>query len=299
MEMGPRDPVRWLLSAVLAVGCVSPASRALAQAVVHEIDLPAGFTKIVERGPELHVGGSIKATGYLGPRRSDGSQARLLVTLLELPPEARGLGQGATVEMLVSQEMTALRAEADLGPFKRTDPLVNGVRWARLAWAGHMRNPNDAVSGLSFLGVSGRIGVMMRAQDGGTARRQSLAALDKAMRSLRLKEVPTTAGPAAGGAPASTVPTVRIWVSRGGFVELDGRQVGLAAVESALDDLARRKGVVFYGRDAANEEPHANGMKVMQMVARRRLVLRLSTKRDFSDAVGAEASGPASQPPTR
>ena len=55
-----------------------------------------------------------------------------------------------------------------------------------------------------------------------------------------------------------------------------------------LAALAQNKGVVLYGRDAAEEEPHPNAMQVIQLVVANRLPIRMSTKSDFSDAVGLD-----------
>jgi hypothetical protein len=84
---------------------------------------------------------------------------------------------------------------------------------------------------------------------------------------------------------STDTPYVRIWVSKAGTVELDGKAVELAVVESALATLAKQNGVVIYGREAPSEDPHPNGMKVIQMVIANSLPIRMSTKPDFSDAV--------------
>jgi len=86
--------------------------------------------------------------------------------------------------------------------------------------------------------------------------------------------------------PAADTPSVRIWIAKDGKIELDGKPVELEAVGAELAELARRKGVVLYGRDAPEQEPHPNSTKVIELVAHNRLPIRLSTKRDFSDAVG-------------
>ena len=85
--------------------------------------------------------------------------------------------------------------------------------------------------------------------------------------------------------PSPDTPYLKVWVSKGGTVELDGKAVELDVVESSLATLEKQKGVVIYGRDAAGEEPHPNGMKVIQMVIDNSLPIRMSTKPDFSDAV--------------
>jgi hypothetical protein len=86
-------------------------------------------------------------------------------------------------------------------------------------------------------------------------------------------------------APITDAPTAKIWISESGVIELNGKPAELEAVRAALVDLAKRKGVVLYGRDAAGNEPHPNAMKVIALVGSNRLPIRLSTKRDFSDAV--------------
>jgi hypothetical protein len=89
-------------------------------------------------------------------------------------------------------------------------------------------------------------------------------------------------------APSPDAPSAKIWISKNGSVEINGRQVEVEAVGPMLADLAQRKGEVFYGRDAAEEDPHPNGVKVLQLVMASRLPVRMGTKRDFSDAVSLD-----------
>jgi hypothetical protein len=83
-------------------------------------------------------------------------------------------------------------------------------------------------------------------------------------------------------------PSVTIWVTKDGTIEMNGKPATLDAVSAQLSDLAKRSGVVLYGRDPSQEEPHPNGMKVIELVMQAQLPIRMSTKRDFSDAVGPE-----------
>jgi hypothetical protein len=85
--------------------------------------------------------------------------------------------------------------------------------------------------------------------------------------------------------PPPDAPSLKIWISKTGAVEINGKEVDMDAVGPMLAELAPRKGEVFYGRDAPEEDPHPNGMKVLQMVMATGLPVRMSTKRDFSDAV--------------
>jgi biopolymer transport protein ExbD len=88
--------------------------------------------------------------------------------------------------------------------------------------------------------------------------------------------------------PPADAPNVKIWISKTGSVEIDGKLVEIESVGPVLAELAQRKGEVFYGRDAVEEDPHPNGVKVLQMVIASRLPVRMSTKRDFSDAVSLD-----------
>jgi len=85
--------------------------------------------------------------------------------------------------------------------------------------------------------------------------------------------------------PAPGAPVARIWISQSGTVELDGKPVELGALAKALDGLAAKKGVVYYGRDAAAQEAPAVSMQIIKLITDRRLPIRLSTKKDFSDVV--------------
>jgi hypothetical protein len=92
--------------------------------------------------------------------------------------------------------------------------------------------------------------------------------------------------PTAATQPGSDARIMKIWVTADGHIQLDGKLVELPAVEDALAALTKRQGVVFYGRDRARETPHPNGAKVIELIVARGLPVRLSSKPDFSDAVG-------------
>lgn len=88
--------------------------------------------------------------------------------------------------------------------------------------------------------------------------------------------------------PSPDAPFAKVWISKEGNVELNGQPTSLEAIDSALKDLAQKQGVLLYGRETAEEEPHANSMKVIELAARNRLPIRMSTQRDFSDALTAD-----------
>ncbi len=77
--------------------------------------------------------------------------------------------------------------------------------------------------------------------------------------------------------------TAKIWVFSDGEIELNAAKVDLEEVRRVLSELAKRDGVVLYGRDAADRPPHGNALKVIELVVENRLALVFSAKRDFSD----------------
>lgn len=99
-------------------------------------------------------------------------------------------------------------------------------------------------------------------------------------------------GPSASSATAEPLPRddspVRIWVTATGAIELNGVSADMQQVEAALRAAAPAHRTVFYGREAADQEPHPNAMRVLELIIANRLSVRMSTQHDFSDAVDAE-----------
>ena len=89
-------------------------------------------------------------------------------------------------------------------------------------------------------------------------------------------------------ADADGTTQLRIWVSRDGQIEVNGAPSDLQTVSRELEELSRTQGVVLYGRDDVQDAPAPNAMEVIKLVARNRLPIRMSTKHDFSDAVGSD-----------
>ena len=82
----------------------------------------------------------------------------------------------------------------------------------------------------------------------------------------------------------------RVAVYEDGRIELNGAKASVADVREAFAELAKRKGVVWYSREAADKEPHPNAMLVVQAVVEARLPVSMSTTPDFSDVVGPDGS---------
>jgi biopolymer transport protein ExbD len=78
---------------------------------------------------------------------------------------------------------------------------------------------------------------------------------------------------------------IKVKVTMNGEITADGQPVTLEKLAARLADLKQAGGVVWYHRENPAGEPHANAMKVIELVAESKLPIRLSTKPDFSDAV--------------
>ena len=82
---------------------------------------------------------------------------------------------------------------------------------------------------------------------------------------------------------------VKVFVHKDGAVDLDGQPATLTEVEKALDAATHSgSGAVMYAREAGLDEPHANAMKIMDMIVAKRLPVTLSSTKDFSDVIGAD-----------
>jgi hypothetical protein len=84
-------------------------------------------------------------------------------------------------------------------------------------------------------------------------------------------------------------PVAKVSVLSSGKVLLNGKPTTLAALDAALSSLAASEGVVWYYREAAEAaEPPAASAQVIELVIKHRLPISMSTKPDFSDAVGSD-----------
>ena len=83
---------------------------------------------------------------------------------------------------------------------------------------------------------------------------------------------------------------LKVSVLASGAISLDGQPIELTQLDAALEAAKKDIGQIWYYREAAGEEPHPHAMEVMQLVVKHKLPIRLSTKPDFSDSVGAQGS---------
>ena len=86
---------------------------------------------------------------------------------------------------------------------------------------------------------------------------------------------------------------LKISVLKSGDIFADGTKVTLPELDSLIAANAQKKGVVWYYREAAKEEPPPQAMQVIELVVKHKRPIRMSSKADFSDSVepGGEATG--------
>jgi hypothetical protein len=86
-------------------------------------------------------------------------------------------------------------------------------------------------------------------------------------------------------------PIVKIAVKADGSITVDGAAATMESVRSRLKRLAEEKGVVGYYREAGRSAAPPEATAVIQAVIENRLPVRLSSRADFSDAIGADGRG--------
>jgi hypothetical protein len=81
---------------------------------------------------------------------------------------------------------------------------------------------------------------------------------------------------------------VKIAVLADGRITLNGSPATVDTVRVSLKRLAEQKGVVWYYREAGQGKAPPESTEVMQTVIENRLPIRLSSRPDFSDAIGPD-----------
>ncbi len=81
---------------------------------------------------------------------------------------------------------------------------------------------------------------------------------------------------------------MKISVFKDGRITIDGDEVTIEDTPARIQSASGTDTQVFYYREAGQEEPHPNAMKVIAAIAEAKLPISLSTKPDFSTYVDAE-----------
>ncbi|MGH8702487.1 MAG: hypothetical protein ACREVR_15135 [Burkholderiales bacterium] len=88
-------------------------------------------------------------------------------------------------------------------------------------------------------------------------------------------------GPLAAAEPA----VARVSALASGKLLLNGKPADIRGIDTELAKLRNRNGEVWYYRENPQAEPHPNAIAVIELVAKHRLPISMSTKPDFSDYV--------------
>ena len=84
------------------------------------------------------------------------------------------------------------------------------------------------------------------------------------------------------------MPVLKIAVMADGRIFVDGSPATVLSVRTSLQQLASQKGAVWYYREGSQGDPPPQAMEVIQAVVESRLPIKLSSRPDFSDAIGMD-----------
>ena len=88
--------------------------------------------------------------------------------------------------------------------------------------------------------------------------------------------------------PSPDAPVLKVAVFADGRLTVDGTAATIQSLQASLHTLSEKHGVVWYYREAGQQEPPPIAMDVMKAVVEARLPIRLSSRPDYSDAIGAD-----------
>jgi hypothetical protein len=88
--------------------------------------------------------------------------------------------------------------------------------------------------------------------------------------------------------PLSNSPVLKIAVMADGRITVNSSPTTIASLRISLQRLVEQRGVVWYYREAGQAEAPPESTEVMQAVIENRLPIRLSSRPDFSDAIGPD-----------
>jgi hypothetical protein len=83
-------------------------------------------------------------------------------------------------------------------------------------------------------------------------------------------------------------PVLKVAVFADGRLTVDGVASTVQSLQESLRVLREKRGVVWYYREAGQQEPPPISMEVVKAVVEARLPIRLSSRPDYSDSIGAD-----------
>src|SRR5215469_6096384 len=98
--------------------------------------------------------------------------------------------------------------------------------------------------------------------------------------------------PATQSPVAPNASVLKVAVFADGRLTVDGSASTVLALRESLRSLGEKHGVVWYYREAGLQEPPPIATEVMKAVVEARLPIRLSSRPDYSDSIGAERALP-------
>lgn len=90
-------------------------------------------------------------------------------------------------------------------------------------------------------------------------------------------------------------PVLKIAVMLDGRISVDGFPATMDSVRASLKRLAELRGVVWYYREAGPAAAPPESIAVIQSIIENRLPIRLSSRADYSDAIGPDGKPIKSQ----
>src|SRR5262245_64453407 len=81
---------------------------------------------------------------------------------------------------------------------------------------------------------------------------------------------------------------LKVAVFADGRLTVDGTAATIQSLQASLRTLSLKRGVVWYYREAGQQEPPPIATEVIKTVIEARLPIRLSSRPDYSDAIGAD-----------
>jgi hypothetical protein len=85
-----------------------------------------------------------------------------------------------------------------------------------------------------------------------------------------------------------SAPILKIAVMADGRITVDGSPATIDSLRVSLKRLAEQRGIVWYYREAGEAKAPPESAEVIQAVIENRLPIRLSSRPDFSDAIGPD-----------
>lgn len=91
--------------------------------------------------------------------------------------------------------------------------------------------------------------------------------------------------PAPPNNPTPSAPVLKVAVFADGRLTVDGTAATIQSLQASLRAMSEKRGVVWYYREAGQQEPPPIAMEVVKTIADARLPIQLSSRPDYSDYI--------------